>query len=45
MNNLTNKKYVASVFINPERKLPYAYIEPGLPRNWFGSVSIRFGAE
>jgi len=45
VNNLTNKKYVASVFINPERKLPYAYIEPGLPRNWFGSVSIRFGAE
>ncbi len=45
VNNLTNKKYIASVFINPERKLPYAYIEPGLPRNWFGGVSIKFDFE
>lgn len=45
VNNLTNKKYISSVFINPRRKLPYAYIEPGLPRNWFGGVSIRFDAE
>ncbi|MFN3133970.1 MAG: TonB-dependent receptor family protein [Candidatus Kryptonium sp.] len=45
VNNLTNKKYISSVFINPERRLPYAYIEPGLPRNWFGGVSIRFDAE
>lgn len=45
INNLTNKSYIASVFVNPERKFPYAYIEPGLPRNWFSGVSIRFNFE
>ncbi len=42
VNNLLNKKYIASVFINPERKQPYAYIEPGLPRNWFVNFSLTY---
>lgn len=40
VNNLTNKNYVASAFMNPERS-GRAYIEPGLPRNWFLGISIR----
>ena len=42
VNNLTNEKYIASVFINPERKVPYSFIEPGLPRNIFVGVSVRY---
>ncbi|MEN3038685.1 MAG: TonB-dependent receptor [Candidatus Kryptonium sp.] len=42
INNLANRKYIASIFVNPERKIPYAYIEPGLPRNWFGGGLVRF---
>lgn len=42
-NNLTNRKYIASVFVNPEKSQTYAYIEPGLPRNWFINVSVGMG--
>jgi iron complex outermembrane receptor protein len=41
INNLTNKKYIASAFINPDldskTKAPI-YIEPGLERNYVFSV-------
>ncbi len=43
VNNLTNKKYVASAFINPDldskTKAPI-YIEPGLERNYVFSLSF-----
>jgi iron complex outermembrane receptor protein len=42
VENLFDKKYISSVFINPERRQPYAYIEPGLPRNWFVSFSLAY---
>ncbi len=44
VDNLTNRKYISSIFVNPEKGQAYAYIEPGLPRNWFITVSIRFDA-
>jgi len=40
VNNLTNRKYVSSAFINPDKD---AYIEPGLPRNWFIGISSGLG--
>jgi iron complex outermembrane recepter protein len=43
-NNLTNAKYVASVWINPDRPatlLP-AYIEPGLPFALTGSLGVEW---
>jgi iron complex outermembrane receptor protein len=41
VNNLTDQKYVASAWINPDlvNNQP-VYLEPGLPRNFVGSVSI-----
>ncbi|AFH49493.1 Outer membrane receptor protein [Ignavibacterium album JCM 16511] len=41
VNNLTDKKYVASAFINPDivGGVP-VYLEPGLPRNITVSVSL-----
>jgi iron complex outermembrane receptor protein len=44
-NNLTDAKYAASSFINPEidktSKLPI-YLEPGLPRNFVAGISLKF---
>jgi iron complex outermembrane recepter protein len=46
MNNLSNAKYVASAFVNPDVaringvNVP-VFIEPGLPRNFTGSLSLR----
>jgi outer membrane receptor protein involved in Fe transport len=46
MNNLTDAKYVASAFVNPDVaringvNVP-VFIEPGLPRNFTGSLSLR----
>lgn len=45
VNNLTNAKYIGSAWLNPDApviggvQVP-AYIEPGLPRNFVGSVGI-----
>lgn len=42
INNLLNRKYAASAFINPDRdanKRPI-FLEPGLPRNYYLSLSI-----
>lgn len=44
VNNLTNRKYISSVFINPEKSPTYTYIEPGLPRNWFITASVGMGS-
>ncbi|MCX7875701.1 MAG: TonB-dependent receptor [Melioribacteraceae bacterium] len=43
INNLFNKKYVASAFINPDviNNEPY-YIEPGLPINYSFNLSFQF---
>jgi iron complex outermembrane receptor protein len=38
VNNLTDQAYDASVFING---LGGQYFEPGLPRNWFGGLTVR----
>jgi iron complex outermembrane receptor protein len=37
--NLTDKKYVGSVFING---VANRYFEPGMPRNWSAGLSLRF---
>lgn len=43
INNITDKKYAASAFINPDIVNGQAvYLEPGLPRNITASVSISF---
>ena len=42
VNNLTDEKYISSVFVNPGREIPYSFIEPGLPRNIFGGVSVKY---
>jgi outer membrane receptor protein involved in Fe transport len=41
VNNLFDKKYIGSAWLNPDFAggLP-VYIEPGLPRNFNGSVSV-----
>ncbi|MFN3306123.1 MAG: hypothetical protein ACK42Z_02930 [Candidatus Kapaibacteriota bacterium] len=45
MNNIFDKKYVGSSFLNPiyekGTNLPY-FIEPGLPRNYLFSISFQF---
>ncbi|MCX7909400.1 MAG: TonB-dependent receptor [Ignavibacteria bacterium] len=45
LNNISNKKYVASAFVNPiyekGTNLPY-FIEPGLPRNYLFTISFKF---
>ncbi len=45
VNNLFDKKYVGSSFLNPiyekGTNLPY-FIEPGLPRNYLFSISFQF---
>ncbi|MCX6149717.1 MAG: TonB-dependent receptor [Ignavibacteriales bacterium] len=41
VNNITDKKYVGSAFINPDLIAGKAvYIEPGLPRNFTASICI-----
>ncbi len=45
INNITNEKYAASAFINPDydrNNNQAIYLEPGLPRNIFSSVSVNF---
>ncbi len=43
VNNVFDKKYAASAFINPDVvKGESVYLEPGLPRNFTFSVSINF---
>ncbi|MFH0991652.1 MAG: TonB-dependent receptor [bacterium] len=43
VNNLTNQRYAASAFVNPDivGGVPL-YLEPGLPRNFFGGIDIRY---
>jgi iron complex outermembrane receptor protein len=43
VNNLTDQKYAASAFINPDvvNGVP-VYLEPGLPRNFTASLSLGF---
>ncbi len=42
INNLTDQKYASSVWINPQLNSmgKPVYLEPGLPRNFIGSVSL-----
>lgn len=43
INNLTDKKYAASAFINPDLVSGKpVYLEPGLPRNFTASISVQF---
>jgi iron complex outermembrane receptor protein len=45
INNLTNAKYIGSAWLNPDSpvisgvQVP-AYIEPGLPSNFYGMISV-----
>lgn len=43
-NNLLNAKYVASIWINPDRATngQYPFIEPGLPFNYVASLGIEW---
>jgi iron complex outermembrane recepter protein len=38
INNIADVKYVSSAFINP---VGGAFIEPGLPRNYYGGLSVK----
>jgi iron complex outermembrane receptor protein len=41
--NLTDKRYAASGFINPSGSgAARAFLEPGLPRNYFGGLKLHF---
>ncbi len=46
VNNLMNLKYASSVFINPDldriTKRNPIYLEPGLPRNFIGAISLNW---
>ncbi len=43
VNNLADKKYAASAFINPAGSGgARAFWEPGLPRNYFGGIQLHF---
>ena len=45
MNNFFDKRYAASAFINPDRGPDNdepIFLEAGLPRNWTGSMSLRW---
>ncbi|MCX6832470.1 MAG: TonB-dependent receptor, partial [candidate division Zixibacteria bacterium] len=41
--NVFNRRYAASAFVNPDldrnKQFPI-YLEPGMPRNWVGSLSV-----
>lgn len=42
-NNITNAKYAASAFTNPDLVSGQpVYLEPGLPRNIVASISVKF---
>lgn len=42
-NNLADKKYASSAFINPSGSgSSRAFLEPGLPRNYFGGLQLHF---
>jgi iron complex outermembrane receptor protein len=47
VNNLTDQKHASSAFINPATRsgsgaaIAPAYLEPGLPRNFFASLDLR----
>ena len=45
--NLTNERYVASAWINPDRPatVPPAYLEPGLPANYTAGITLRWSPE
>ncbi len=38
LNNLANRPHVASAYINPAAGPDPAYLEPGLPRNFFANI-------
>jgi iron complex outermembrane recepter protein len=43
VNNLTDKKYIGSAWLNPDLGVTNnqpAFIEPGLPRNFVGSIGL-----
>jgi iron complex outermembrane recepter protein len=43
VNNIGDKKYASSAFINPDRlNGEYVYLEPGLPRNFTAAISLIF---
>ncbi len=44
LNNLTNRQYAASAFVNPDRNIRNEpiFLEPGLPRNWTVLLSLRW---
>ncbi len=45
VRNLFDKRYAASAFVNPDRSSANdepIYLEPGLPRNWFTSIALRW---
>ncbi|MBI5022491.1 MAG: TonB-dependent receptor [Ignavibacteriales bacterium] len=45
VNNILDKSYAASAFINPDydqAKLNPIFLEPGLPRNFIGSFDLRW---
>ena len=46
VNNVTDHKYAASAFINPDvvNGVP-VYLEPGLPRNFVVGLTITAGKE
>ncbi len=45
VRNLFDKHYAASAFVNPDRSSiddEPIYLEPGLPRNWFSTVALKW---
>ncbi len=45
VNNLTDSQYAESAYINPDKNSATGepiYLEPGLPRNWFGTFSLNW---
>ena len=43
-NNIADSHYIASIWINPDRPAGAspAYVEPGMPRNFAGGLSLRW---
>lgn len=42
VNNLLDKKYAASAYINPDKASTPYFLEPGLPRNMTFSLQVQF---
>jgi outer membrane receptor protein involved in Fe transport len=45
VENITDEKYAASAYINPDRgriSNEPIYLEPGLPRNWVTTMSLKW---